>query len=211
MSAPSQPSPPPTPVFPKHDPASPEFWDVRFAAAYTPWDQAGVPQSLEHYVAQNPAPKKVLIPGCGSAHELRFFAGTDWDAIAIDFSPAAVALAKSLLGPLARFVREEDFFGESLGRERFDVIYERAFLCALPQRMRIAWAARVAELISPGGRLIGFFFFDGSEKGPPFGIANAALSDLLSPHFDLIEESIPTDSISVFAGKERWQVWQRRA
>ena len=94
---------------------------------------------------------------------------------------------------------------------RFDAIYERAFLCALPRRLWTAWVARTAELIPPDGRLFGFFFFDSNEKGPPFGIAPTELSKLLSPHFDLIEDSLPADSITVFAGKERWQVWRRRA
>ncbi len=199
------------PTFPKHDPASPAFWDVRFDAAFTPWDQGGVPQSLVDYITQIPAPKKVLIPGCGSAHEVRFFAGLGWDVTAIDFSPAAVARAKQLLGELGSHVRKADFFGDALGKERFSTVYERAFLCALPKSLWPAWAARIALLIPPDGRLTGFFFFDNNEKGPPFGIARAELVELLSPHFDLIEESVPTDSIAVFAGKERWQVWQRRA
>jgi SAM-dependent methyltransferase len=200
-----------TPIFPKQDPASPAFWDARFDAAFTPWDQGGVPQSLVEYVTQNPAAKKILVPGCGAAHEVRFFASLGWGVTAIDFSPVAVARAKQLLGELGTHVREEDFFGESLSRERFDAIYERAFLCALPRRLWAAWAARVAELTAPDGRLIGFFFFDSNEKGPPFGIAASELFTLLSPHFDLIEDRLPRDSISVFAGKERWQVWRRRA
>lgn len=202
------------PIFPKHDPATPAFWDARFDADFTPWDQGGVPQSLVGYVAQNPAPKKILIPGCGAGHEVRFFANAGWDVTAIDFSPAAVARAKQLLGTLGDRVREEDFFGAALGRERVAVIYERAFLCALPKQRWSAWAARVAELISPGGRLIGFFFFDASEsgagRGPPFGIAPGALDALLTPYFERIEDCAPGDSIPVFAGKERWQVWQRR-
>lgn len=197
------------PVFPKHDPATPAFWDVRFDAAFTPWDQGGVPQSLVNYVSRHPLPKKTLIPGCGSAHEVSFFAAHGWDVTAIDFSAAAVLRAQEALGSLASRVHEEDFFGEALGRERYDAIYERAFLCALPKTIRVPWAARMAELIPCNGRLFGFFFFDASEKGPPFGISTSELSALLSPFFELVEESAPTDSINVFAGKERWQVWQR--
>ncbi|MEO8386726.1 MAG: methyltransferase [Betaproteobacteria bacterium] len=204
-------STPVTQVFPRHDPATPAFWDVRFDASYTPWDQGGVPQSLANYVAQNPAPKRMLIPGCGSAHEVRFLAERGWDVTAIDFSPAAVAHAKQLLGALAERVHEMDFFGEPLRLQRYEVIYERAFLCALPRQLWTAWAARVAEIIPAAGLLIGFFFFDSNQKGPPFGISPDALSELLSPAFELVEANTPADSISVFAGKEKWQVWRRRA
>ena len=141
MSSPLTPPIPPT--FPKHDPTTPAFWDARFDAAFTPWDQGGVPQSLVKYVTEHSEQKKILIPGCGSAHEVRFFAEHGWDVTAIDFSPAAVLQAKQLLVELGSRVRLEDFFGEALGGERFDVIYERAFLCALPRyfghRGRHAW------------------------------------------------------------------------
>ena len=207
MSSPLPPSTPPT--FPKHDPATPAFWDARFDAAYTPWDHGAVPQCLINYIAQSSAPKNVLIPGCGSAHEVRFFAERGWEVTAIDFSPAAVARAKQLLGTMENHVREADFFGEVITQERFDLIYERAFLCALPRRLWNAWAARVAQLISLEGYLVGFFFFDAGEKGPPFGIGSGQLTELLSPHFTLIAESEPADSIAIFAGKEKSQVWQR--
>jgi Thiopurine S-methyltransferase (TPMT) len=54
------------PTFPKTDPATPAFWDDRFTAEFTPWDQGGVPQSLRDYLQSNALPKRVLIPGCGA-------------------------------------------------------------------------------------------------------------------------------------------------
>ena len=73
----------------------------------------------------------------------------------------------------------------------------------------MSWAGRIVSLISGYGCLFGSVFFDSNEKGPPWGTNTAELSALLSPHFELIAESAPTDSIAVFAGRERWQVWRR--
>ena len=196
--------------FPRHDPATPAFWDVRFKAEFTPWDQGAVPQCLANYVARELSPKRVLIPGCGSAHEARLFLQHDWQVEAIDFSPAAVAHAKKVLGPPGATVREADFFGHDLDGEKFDIIYERAFLCALPIKLRPAWAKRVAILLPRGGKLIGYFYFDSTEKGPPFGISEVALCSMLANNFERLQNLMPEDSIPVFAGKERWQVWQRR-
>lgn len=201
---------PATPNFPKLDPADPAFWEVRFAADYTPWDQGGVPQSLTDYLTRHPTPRKVLIPGCGTAHEARYFLQQGWSATAIDFSASAVAQARELLGEFGEYVREADFFGVALGEERFEVVYERAFLCALPPTRWDDWATRMALLIEPGGLLMGFFYFDANPKGPPFGISREALHALLSGHFMCIEDTVPSDSIGLFVGKERWQVWQRR-
>lgn len=205
----------PTPEFAKHDPATPEFWDVRFKVHFTPWDQRGVPQCLRDYLRAHPQPQKVLIPGCGAANEVKHFLDCHWAPTAIDFSPAAVAQARTQLGALAAHVREDDFFGDTIGPGDFAVIYERAFLCALPRRLWTDWAKRVAELLPrangchEGGRLIGFFVEDDNPKGPPFGLKAGELEALLSPAFTLLEKKIPPDSIPVFAGKESWQVWAR--
>jgi SAM-dependent methyltransferase len=200
--------------FPKLDPADAAFWDVRFDAGFVPWEQGGAPHLLREYLTRHVDAKadvapRVLIPGCGSAQEVQLFVNAGWDTLAIDFSPSAVAAARAQLGPLADRVREADFFAEPFAKP-FDAIYERAFLCALPPRLREAWAARVAQLLAPGGSLFGFWFTGDHPKGPPFGIAPVELARLLEPAFAKREEKMPTDSISVFAGHETWQVWQRR-
>jgi hypothetical protein len=68
----------------------------------------------------------------------------------------------------------------------------------------------MAELLEPGGLLAGFFFFDETPKGPPFGIARPELEALLCPSFELVEDAAVDDSIPVFAGRERWMSWRRR-
>lgn len=200
-----------TPTFPKHDPASPEFWEIRYLEKFSPWDAGGVPICLREWVLSRDAtPDSVLIPGCGSAWEVQFFASQHWPVIAIDFSAAAVAAARAVLGEHGDKVREADFFGPTLSPASFDVIYERAFLCALPRRMWQDWAKRCAELLVPGGLLAGFFYADNSERGPPFGLKSGELHSLLSPAFDLVESRVPNDSIPVFKDKETWMAWQRR-
>jgi SAM-dependent methyltransferase len=199
------------PIFPKRDPAEPEFWDLRYGAHFAPWDAGKVPLQLREFVAAAAAPHRVLVPGCGSAWDVRFLAESGWDVLGIDFSHAALAAAAAILGPRADRVRHADFFAP-IATEPFEVIYERAFLCALPRRMWSAWAMRVAELIEPGGVLAGFFFFGEGESGPPFPLASPQeLRALLEPAFVRIEDSPGADSIAVFAGKERWQVWRRQA
>jgi SAM-dependent methyltransferase len=187
-----------------------DFWDTRFRGGVTPWDAAGVPRKLSAWLEGAAAPARVLIPGCGSGHEVRAFAARGHDVLAIDFSEAAIEAAQAVLGPLAVHVRQADFFDFPAGP--FDLVYERAFLCALPRRMWAHWAARMAELVRPGGELAGFFFFDDNEKGPPFGAAPHALTGLLNENFILRkdEEIPPGESLPVFKGKERWQVWKRK-
>jgi SAM-dependent methyltransferase len=188
-----------------------EFWDSRYLAGQIPWDFGGVPEAVTRFLASENAPLSVLIPGCGLAREVETFSRLGWNVIAIDFSSAAVAAARKRLGPLAKRVVEGDFFTHNFSDPKFDLVYERTFLCALPPRLRSAYARRVAELLKPGGRLIGFFYCDKVDDpdGPPFPIIPEELELLLEPYFQLVADQSVRDSQPLFAGKERWQIWKR--
>jgi len=194
---------------PKQDASKPEFWEKRFRENFTPWDAGRVPSGLECFL-RNEGRMRVLIPGCGSGYEVRAFAAAGHDVLAVDFAPAAVERAQAILGPLADRVRLADFFESDLGTP-FEAIYERAFLCSLPRPLRPRYAERVAQLLVPQGRIAGFFFFEDGERGPPFGLKAGELESLLSGRFERTEDRPVGDSIPIFAGKERWQVWRLRS
>jgi len=192
------------------DSSRPEFWDTRFRDGVTPWDAGGVPPALKNWIGRRRGRLRVLIPGAGTGYEVRLFAEHGHDVLAIDFSDAAIEAAKRELGSLSGRVRKADFFGLQDGP--FDVVYERAFLCALPRTLWSGWARRMAELVSPSGVLAGFFYLDDNPRGPPFGVSQEGLNDLLGKAFDLTESQVlpPEQSLPVFQGKEIWQVWTRR-
>jgi SAM-dependent methyltransferase len=190
------------------DSSRPEFWDARYREGVTPWDAAGAPLKLIEYLEHQKA-SRVLVPGCGTGYEVRAFAERGHEVLAIEFSDAAIEAARRELGPLADRVRRGDFF--TFDAAPFDLIYERAFLCALPRRLWPHWAERVTQLLRPGGALAGFFYLDDNERGPPFGTTKVQLSGLLAGFELRQEQAIPeSESIAVFKGKEVWQVWRRR-
>jgi SAM-dependent methyltransferase len=191
------------------DSSKSDFWESRYRDHVTPWDAGKVPDALRNYAKRIRSGSRILIPGCGSAYEAGYLAENGFGVLAIDFSPAAVELAKKNLSRFGDIVRLADFFEFGFG-EPYDVIYERAFLCALPPRMWPKYAPRSAQLLRPKGELAGFFFFRETEKGPPFGTTPEALHALLDPHFELVEDKAVTDSILVFQDAERWQVWRKR-
>jgi len=191
------------------DSSKSDFWESRYRDHVTPWDAGKVPAALREYFPRMRRAARVLIPGCGSAYEAGYLAESGFDVLAIDFSPAAVELARKNLSRFGDIVRLADFFEFDYVKP-YDVIYERAFLCALPPGMWPQYAPRTAQLLPPGGELAGFFFFKETEKGPPFGTTKKALHALLDPYFHLVEDKAVADSIPVFQGAERWQVWRRR-
>jgi thiopurine S-methyltransferase len=190
-------------------PEHPDFWCKRFGEGVTPWDSGRVPAAFAAFVARQRRPLATLIPGCGSAWEARHLATAGWPVTALDFSPTAIARARDVLGPVAVDLVCADFFAWQPSPLP-ELIYERAFLCALPRKLWADWGRHVAGLLPPGGLLAGYFFICDEAKGPPFGIQPTQLDDLLAANFTCIEDAAVDDSIPVFSGRERWQVWQRR-
>jgi SAM-dependent methyltransferase len=204
------------PDFPTRDPARPEFWNERFAAGFTPWDARGVPPAFARFVEERGAVPgaRVLVPGCGSAYEVARLEAAGFDVTAIDYSAVAIERARAVLAPgvAQRVLVQADFF--DFTAPRFDWIYERAFLAALPIALWPRWSERVGELLAPGGILAGFFFVDDAvaspRRGPPFAAARAELVSLLGGFACERNLAVPlAESLPVFAGRERWMVWRR--
>jgi SAM-dependent methyltransferase len=197
-----------TPSFNSRDPSRPEFWSERFEQQFMPWDKGGMPEAFARFIEQSPRPLSTLIPGCGAGHEVAFLSEAGWPVTAIDFSPAAVAFARANLGPWAERVVEADFFRFEPAAP-VDLIYERAFLCALPRAKWPDIARRWAELLPSGGLLAGYFYLVATPKGPPFGIDPSELDELIGASFEKLADEPVADSIPAFAGSERWMIWRR--
>ena len=188
------------------DSSRPEFWDARYASGETPWDFHGVPAALKDFL-ETPQAGTVLIPGCGSGYEVRAFDDAGWEVTAIDFSSVAVERARSELGLLANRVVQADFFKHDFGSQRFDLIYERTFLCALPPDLWPVYVKRMRQLLVPNGKLAGIFLYGDQADPPPYPLTPAKATDLFGKNFSLIKTLPVTDSLPLFAGNERWQEW----
>ena len=186
----------------------PDFWTVRYAAGKTPWDFGGVPSALKSFLERFSVPGRILIPGCGSGYEIQAFHAAGYDVSAIDFSPAAVEQAKRVLGVLAERIILGDFFTYDFGQTRFDLIYERTFLCSMTPSRWPEYVDRMADLLVPGGRLIGVFLYGQSPpSGPPFPITDAEAQKLFKKRFQILRSRVMTDSLPLFRDMERWQEW----
>lgn len=200
-------------VIPANTAAEIEFWEVRYKTNRTPWDPGRSPVALLQWLERNPPKRRTaLIPGAGRGHEIFSFSGSGWNTTAIDLSPTATEKAKRRANrALAKQIHCGDFFAHHFsGPSLFDVIYERAFLCSLPPARRQEYIKRVISLLKPGGLLMGYFFYGDRGTEPPHGLTTGEEQQLIAPHFVLTEDAPVSDSLPLFLGKERWQVWQKR-
>jgi len=193
-------------------PSQPEFWNSRYLKDDTPWDFEGVPADVRTFLKKKGKGAKVLIPGCGSGHEIAAFADAGYDVTAIDFAPFAVERARRMVGPeLAKRVLLGDFFQYDFPSEAFDVIYERSFVCSLTPDRRHAYRDRMAQLLKYRGLLIGYYYYNKPvlSEGPPYGFAWSTADDLFAQYFILVKDDPVNDSLPLFAGRERWQERRR--
>lgn len=192
------------------DSNEPDFWTVRYATGRTPWDFGGIPSALQSFLERTQGPGKVLIPGCGSGYEVQAFTAAGYSVSALDFSPVAVEQAKRVLGRLADRVVLGDFFTHDFGQDRFDLVYERTFLCSMRPSHWPAYVERAANLLVAGGKLIGIFLYgQRAAPGPPFPLVEAEAGQLFESRFELLRSDAVTDSLALFRDMERWQEWAK--
>jgi SAM-dependent methyltransferase len=195
----------------QQDSAQPDFWSERYASGRTPWQMDRVPARLQSFVRSLPPGSKILIPGCGEDYRtIDLFHRAGHDINAIDFSPVAVAHARKNLPELSDKIILGNFFTYDFGDAAFDIVYERTFLCSLPPRMWNDYAARVARLLRAHGLLAGFFFYGEETDPPPYPLTESKAVEIFSARFDLQRTEPVSDSLSIFAGQEKWQEWLLR-
>jgi hypothetical protein len=189
----------------------PDFWSQRYVSGRTPWQLAHLPARLSIFLQSLPAKRNVLIPGCGRDHRtIESFLRADHRVTAIDFSRVAVESTNKEIADVGGKVILGDFFTHNFEAAPFDLIYERTFLCSLPPRLWKDYAARVAQLLRAHGTLAGFFFYGDEVDPPPYPLTESQATEIFGAQFDLKKSEPVTDSLSIFAGSEKWQEWQLR-
>lgn len=198
----------------KEQEVDPAFWAARYAAGETGWDKGEPSPGLVDFLVENEAlaPGTVLVPGCGYGHDARALAAAGFEVTAIDVVPAAIERARALAREQRARVQFEtaDFFSLSAAlRGPYDWLFEHTFFCAIDPERRDAYVRIVADLVRPGGHLLGVFYHIQPETGPPFGTTRAELVARFSPAFTLAHESVPR-SYPTRTDKELLMMWRRR-
>lgn len=187
-------------------PSQPQFWNERYSSGTTPWDLGGVPPRLTEFLATPTTGARVLIPGCGSGHEIALFHGAGYHVTAIDFASTVVAQARTNVGSeLGDRVFLADFFSCQLADAPFDLIYERTFFCAIAPGLRSAYVQRMLRLLKPDGVLLGLFYLGEERDGPPYQLSEVDHAKLFDPHFRLANDEVVAQPFHLFGAKEHWR------
>ena len=179
------------------------YWNTRWEKGETGWDIGYAAPAIMEYMAQYPDKNAaILIPGCGNAYEAVWL---------IEAGFKNVFLLDIAEIPLRRFhenhpgfpetnIIQGDFFQH---HERYDLVMEQTFFCALDPALRPDYARHLNEVLAPKGRMAGLLFgVEFTEHGPPFGGTESEYRMLFEHHFDIIHLEPCTESIPPRAGRE---------
>ncbi|GAB2966471.1 methyltransferase domain-containing protein [Hymenobacter coalescens] len=189
------------------------YWSTRYAAGQDQWDAGAITEPLRAYLAQlgPPDARRILIPGAGRAYEAEYLHRAGWPEVWVaDFAAAPLQALQQRVPdfPAAHLLRA-DFF--QLGG-RFDLLLEQTFFCALDPALRPAYARQCAELLRPGGKLVGLLFdgLVGPGDGPPFGGTREEYREYFAPYFDFVHFEAAYNSIKPRQGRELFICLRRK-
>lgn len=192
-----------------HDPFG--FWEGRWQSGRTPWDHGRPAPPFEEFVERcGPPVGKVLIPGTGSGHDVRYFAGLGAEVTGLDISPTAVRVAQERNPHPRATYRQGDILHPPADlMARFDWVIEHTCLCALDPLHWPQYADSIARLLVPGGHYLALFYRNPhDDEGPPHRIDADQIEELFGPTFAQLQAWVPGRSYESRAGREELRLFR---
>lgn len=176
-----------------HPSAHPDFWHQRWQSNQIGFHEGKPNPHLQRFMpALAPPGSRVLVPLCGKTVDMGWLAEQGYEVVGVELSEIACAAffaerglepLREQVGPYVRWscgpvtLLQGDIFDLD---DRFDAIWDRAALVALPPALRERYAAKMRACLRPGAAmLILTFVYDQTRRdGPPFSVDDAALQAL---------------------------------
>jgi methyl halide transferase len=188
-------------------------WEVRYQTHDMPWEKGEPSPGLVDFLANHAGLPRgtVLVPGCGTGHDVRAWAAAGFALTGSDLAPSAIRLAREKTAEAsltAQFVLE-DFLADS-AKASYDWIFEHTLFCAIDPARRDEYVRAVFTRLKAGGNYLAVNYLIPDKEGPPFGTTRNELMDRFSPHFDLQAEWVPRSHPNR-TGLELMLWWRRKA
>ncbi len=163
------------------------YWSNRYSKQTAAWDTGAITTPLKSYIDQITNKNiSILIAGCGNSYEAAYLLQNGFSNVTlIDIS---TVLCEKLSIVFAEYLQKGlqitcgDFFEH---HALYDLVIEQTFFCALDPGLRNRYAAKMHQLLKPGGKLVGVLFNKFFEGGPPFGGSESEYRKLFQPCFTI--------------------------
>ncbi len=175
-----------------------------------PWEKGEPSPGLVDFVAAHPElPRgEVLVPGCGTGHDVRVWARAGFTATGCDLAPSAIERCRQTTPTdlPAKFMQADFLNGKP--PHLFDWLFEHTLYCAIDPGDRDLYLSAALRWLKPNASYFAIYYLIPDTDGPPFGTTREEILERFSPHFTAIAEWVPR-SYPNRTGLE-WAVWWRR-
>jgi hypothetical protein len=179
------------------------YWTSRYTNGDTVWDIGYVSPPLKNYFDQlTNKHLRILIPGAGNAYEAEYLLNNGFTNVTVcDLSEIPLNNLKSRVkNHSALHLIQDDFFKLS---GEYDLVVEQTFFCALDPSLRKNYFLKMAQMLAPGGKLMGLLFNETlNNDRPPFGGNREEYLNYIPATFETIKFETSYNSIAPRSGRE---------
>jgi thiopurine S-methyltransferase len=182
-----------------------EFWLERWQQNQIGFHQEEVNKALQAFAGKlkiGPG-DLVFVPLCGKSQDLEWLKQQGFRVMGVELSSIAAKDffaeqgKEAIVTPRDQFQSYQGDDIEILCGDYFDLnaemfievraVFDRAALIAMPPEMRPAYAENIAELVTPGTRilLVTMEYPDNQMQGPPFSVPEENVRELYSKEFSI--------------------------
>ena len=186
------------------------YWEERYQKGETGWDAGAITTPLKEYIDQiKNKDLKILIPGAGNGYEFDYLVNNGFKNVyVIDIAPSPLQNIANKNPEFKSNLIHDDFFNLD---EKFDLVIEQTFFCALPPALRTQYAEKMHEILIPEGKIIGLLFdFPLTAEGPPFGGSKKEYLTLFSSKFKIQILERAYNSIKPRENKELFFIFESK-
>jgi thiopurine S-methyltransferase len=195
------------------------FWKNRWQTGQIGFHEGATNRFLERYADRflpPPGKGRVLVPMCGKSADLAFLAARGHDVLGCEivaqaaedfFHERSMRIHEEAKGSLLYLSSERVTIvvGDVMSLEpsvvgRFEALYDRAALIALPPDARPLYGSRMAALLEPGGKGLVIGLTHDAGQGPPFDVpeqdVRAAYTDLTIALLEVEDVTATTENLT---------------
>jgi len=189
-------------------------WEQKYQTGDMPWEKGAPSPGLVDFLHSHPElprPAVVCVPGCGTGHDVRAWAGAGFTSWGVDLAPSAIRLCEEKTShpelPNLHY-RQLDFLRDPPPL-LFDWLFEHTLFCAIDPSRRDEYVKATLRWLKPTGHLLAVHYLIPDEDGPPFGTNREEIIHRFSPFFTLKTDWVPR-SYPNRVGLERIFWWERK-
>jgi len=192
-------------------------WSTRYQTGKTPWEKGEPHPELSFLLSEHRGlieeASSIFVPGCGFGHDAHLIKTIGKGGVlGLDLAQEAIDQAEARYSEQGLSWVLGDLF-EWQGT--YELVFEHTCFCAIPEKRRADYVAKMAQLIPAGGHLLGIFFLNPDhegEEGPPFGVSTVELDEFFGGDFEMVWSKRPSKTFKERQGegRELSMLWRRK-